>query len=420
MNSLEINDKKAQLKERCRSIINSCKEEIREMTDEEMAEFEQAKAEIMALNQQLQELKKKLEEYEMPDDDVMDDDIMDGDSRACKTDEEKRNINTNISTNKEMNKNFSLIKAIRDVANNRSLDDVAYAVNQKGAEQMRSAGLAATGQIQLPTEQLRAITVESDGEHVVATDVYDVIEPLRARNVLLAAGAKMLTGLVGNVQLPKMSVSNVNWEGETAPAQDGAGSFTSVKLMPKRLTAYIDLSKKFLQQDGVGAENVIRQDLINAINAKLESTILGAEAGSDTKPAGIFYNNVATAATTDFAGLTEIEAKVESENVLGECKYIMSPKAKAKFRAMQKSAKTTQLVMEGGQIDGTEVLTTTHIGETNFAYGDWSSLVIGQFGGIDLVVDNFSKATDGLVRVIVNAYFDAAVVEPKAFAFGKA
>lgn len=420
MNSLEINDKKAQLKERCRSIINTCKEEIREMTDEEKNEFEAAKAEIMALNQQLEELKKKLESYEMPDDDVMDDDMMDDDVRACKPKEDKRNIDTNISTNTQMNKEFKLVKAIRDIANNRSLDDVAMAVNQQGVEEMRSAGLAYGGQIQLPVEQLRAISVESDGQHIVATDVYDVIEPLRAKNVLVQAGAKFMTGLVGNVQLPKMSASNVNWEGETAPAQDGAGSFTSVKLMPKRLTAYIDLSKKFLQQDGEGAENVIRQDLINAINSKLEKTLLSAEAGSDTKPAGIFYNNVATAATTDFAGLTELEAKVESENVMGECKYVMSPRAKAKFRAMTKSSKTTQLVMEAGQIDGTEVLTTTHVPETNFVYGDFSNLVIGQWGSVDLTVDPYSRATDGVVRLIVSCFFDAAVVEPKAFVCGKA
>lgn len=405
LNSLEITDKKEILKTRCKEIISTCKMEIREMTEDEEKEFNDAKEEIKSLNEQLEELHKRLEEYEKEP-------IEDEEEHI---EENKRYKTTNISTN--MNTQFRLIKAINDIANNRSLDSVANAVINKGTEEMRKSGLSYGGQIQLPVEELRAaITVESEGEDIVATDLYSIIEPLRAKNVLVNAGAKFLTNLVGDVQVPVMGASNVNWEGEVSDAKDGAGAFSSVKLQPKRLTAYIDISKQFLVQDSVSAEALIRQDLINAINSKLESTILGSETGAN-QPSGMF-NGITASTIADFKGLCDLEAAIEDANVVGECKYVMSNKAKAAFRNMAKSTKSTQLVMEGGMIDGTPVLNTSNLEGKNFIYGDFSNLAIGQWGAIDLTIDPFSKAAQGQVRLVINAYFDAKVLRPEAFAFG--
>lgn len=403
LNSLEITDKKETLKLRCKEIINTCKMEIREMTDDEEKEFNDAKEEIKSLNEQLVELNARLAQYE---EEPIEEEI-----------ENNTNSNKRTKTINSMNTEFRLIKAINDIANNRSLDNVASAVISKGTEEMRKSGLSYGGQIQLPTEELRAtITVEAEGEDVVATELYNIIEPLRAKNVLVQAGAKFLTNLVGDVQVPIMGASNVTWEGETADAKDGAGMFSNVKLQPKRLTAYIDISKQFLAQDSLSAEALIRQDLINAINSKLEATILGAESGAN-QPSGLF-NGITATSVSDFAGVCDLEAAIEDANVIGECKYVMSNKAKAGFRNMAKSAKSTQLVMEGGMIDGTPVLNTSNVEGKNFIYGDFSNLAIGQWGGIDLTVDPYTKAAQGQVRLVVNAYFDAKVLRPEAFAFG--
>jgi len=409
-NSVEINDKKSLLKQRCKEIVDTCKIEIREMTDAEKEEFEQNKEEIKALNKELEELKAKLRAYdeELPE-------TEDEEKEETEDNKQARNfINTKSNTNME----FRLVKAIRDIANNRNLDETAQAVVESGAKEMRKAGVSFGGQIQLPTETRAAITVASEGEDVVATNLYNIIEPLRAKNVLVQAGAKFISGLVGNVQIPVMSGANVAWATETGAATDGAGSFTSKSLSPKRLTAFIDLSKQFLVQDSLDAEALIRQDLINAINSKLEATILGDAAATATAPAGIFSLGVAPT-INDFSELTALEATVEAANVYGEMKYIMSPSAKAGFRNMAKSTKSNELVMQGGEIDGTPVLVSSNVSTTQFVYGDFSNLAIGQFGGIDLVVDPYTKAAEGQVRLVVNAYFDAVVLRPVAFAIGK-
>lgn len=328
--------------------------------------------------------------------------------------EQKSKINThNIMSEKK----FNLLSAIRSIAENKPLDPEVQAVVDAGKSEMRNAGLSVNGQLQIPSESRAAVTVTAEGEDVVVTDFANILEPLRTKNVLVESGAHILTGLVGDLQIPAMGAENVNWEGETDPAQDGASTFTNVKLTPHRLSAYIDISKQFLVQDSLGAEALIRRDLVNAIQSKLEATIFSTDAADGSKPAGIF-NGVSPTKVTDFKGLCTLESDVEDANFYAPSKYIVSPKAKAAMRAMAKSTKSTQLVLEGDNIDGVPVLSTGHIAKDAFAYGDWSQLYVGQWGAIDLTVDPYTKAADGQVRLVVNCFFDFKLVRPKAVVYG--
>lgn len=389
MNSLEIADKKAQLKKRAKEICDTCKIEIRDFNESEQTEINQIKKDLEDLNKEMRKLDIEL------------------------STEETNNI---IKTNKVMKQEFRLIKAINDVANNRNLDETANAVIGKGAEEMRKAGLSFGGQIQLPVESRSAITVTAEGEDVVETEFTNILEPLRAKNVLIGAGAKFLGGLTGDVQVPVMAGGNVTWEGETAAASDGAGSFSHVKLQPKRLTCYVDVSKQFLVQDSLDAENMIKNDIINAVNSKLESTILGSASGTTTKPAGIFYSSDTLDSISGYSDICDMEASVEDTNVMGECVYVMSNKAKAALRGMIKGTNNTGMVYENGSVDGTKAFNTSHVESKNIAYGDFSNLCIAQWGAIDLTVDPYTKAADGQVRLVVNAYFDAKVLRPNAIA----
>lgn len=321
-----------------------------------------------------------------------------------------------INQRHTMKQRFSLLKAIKAVAENRNIDDVTAAVNNAGMKEMRKAGLNTIGQIYLPTEK-RAVSVASEGVDVVATDLYDIIEPLRAKNVLLNAGAKFYTGLSNNVQLPVMTGANVGWAGEVGEVA-GNTAFDNVQLTPKRLTAFVDISKMLLAQDSIGVENAIRMDLINAINSKIEATILGSGTKTAGSPAGMF-NGKTPVKVTDFEGLVGLEALVEEKNVLGDIAYIASPSAKASFRNMMKGSKgTAQLAYIDSSLDGTPVYSTSNVAAKQFIVGDFSNLAIGQFGGIDITVDPFSKASTGMVRLVVNAYFDATMIRPEAFQFG--
>ena len=418
-NSVQIMDEKNQLKKRAYEMIDLCKKEIRGFTEEENEEMgniktklEELQAELDALNAQLnpkdEETKNESVEDENKKEEVKPTDT-DKEEKNCGEEAEKEDLEEekNNRNSNTMKKNFSLLKTIRSIANNQPVDSLNNAVLAAGANEMRKAGLNYVGQIQLPAESRAAITVEVEGEDVVATDLMDVVKPLQAMNVMVKAGAKYITGLVGDVQYPIMSNASCTWEGETAAAKDGAVTFTNVKLSPKRLTTIVPISKQFLLQDGVGAEAAIREEIVNAINAKLEATILGSELGTTTMPGGIFSGELETTSITDFKGLCDLEAGLEDANVYGELKYIVSPKAKAALRNMAKSTKSTQLVFENGEIDGTPALCTSHLKDKKIAFGDFSQYIIAQWGNLDITVDNVTLAREAQILLVVNAYFDA-------------
>ena len=415
---------KDELKLRAFEIIDTAKKELRELSEDEEKEISTIKEEIEKINEETKsedtKLEDELEENESDGNESKPQDeneTSEDDDEVLNDKDEIENNNNNRSNQiRKMNKEFRLIKAIRDVANNRSLDDVTKAVANAGAEEMRKSGLSFGGQIQLPLES-RTITVASEHDDVIETEFTNILEPLRAKNVLVEAGAKYLTNLVGDVQVPIMSATNVGWAGEVAEAASGDPAFTHVTLQPKRLTAYIDLSKQFIAQDSLAAEALIREDLVKAINNKLEATILGNESGTTTQPQGMF-DAISATSVSAFSGICALEADIEDANVNGDCVYVMSNKAKAALRAMAKSAKSTELVYENGEVDGVKALNTSHISDKKYLYGDFSNLAIGQWGAIDLTIDPYTLARSGQIRLVVNAYFDAKILRPTAFVAG--
>ena len=400
-------------KEELLNIVANAEKENRSLTDEEKALINKAVEERSCGEEKPKEEKscsgdpkedksceegqKKKEERvedEEPQTEPKEDTPMEDEEKKPKEDN-KRNLN-NVKNNCKMEKRFNLMKELRSAL-----------------ETGKSFNLADV--------EARAYTVTDEGDDVVQTDIYDIWQPLRSKNVLVAAGARTITGIKNNVQIPLMSAISATWEGETGAAKDGSGAFTNKKLTPKRICVKVPVSLQMLAQDSIGVENAIRMDIQKAVNDKLEATILGSAAGDETKPAGIFYK--ATGATlteiSTFAGLTDLEGDVEAANFEGG-KYIISPKAKAVLRNMPKSAKSTQLVMEGGQIDGTDTFVTSHVADKNIAYGDFSNLVIATWDNVQVdVVRDTASVGNGVVTIVVNAFVDAAVVRPEAIKVAK-
>ena len=333
-----------------------------------------------------------------------------GEKEEEESEEDDETRNYTQHKNKKMGK-FSLIKTINDIVNNRSMSDEAQVVLNAGTEEMRKAGLSYSGQIQLPVSEMReapaAIVAgqETYGAEVVATEKLNILEPLRNRMVLAQAGATYLTGLVGNVSIPTYTGSNVGWKGELVDAEDGKGTFDSIEFSPKRLTAYIDVSKQFLAQDSVGAEEMLYRDIVNAIADKLEATILGAGAGDTNTPEGIF--NGAEGVEITFANVVEMEKALEEAKLFGDYKFIASPAAKAKFKTTTISGSKSDLrmLMEGNEVNGYPVLTTGNC--AGVAFGKWDELVIAQWGSLDIIIDPYTQAKKNAVRIVVNAFFDA-------------
>ncbi len=384
MNTLELLDKKELLKKRAEEIISGAEKEVRKLNAGEQVEFDALTKEVADIDIQIRKI-------------------------------EEDNLKQTTHTTNTMKEKFSLLKAINDVANNRQLDERAQEVVGAGIAEMRKAGQSYSGQIVLPIEERGDIkaTVATAGQENVAEDKLGILEPLRASLVLAQAGASYMTGLVGNVSIPVYSGSNVGWAGEVDAASNGGGTFSEVNLEPKRLTAYIDVSKQFLIQDSNSAEEMLKRDIVSAISNKLEATILGTAAGSATQPAGMLNGVTADTAAVTYADFVNMEAALGEKNVRGDIKFIVSPSAKAVLKSTAKNQNS--FIMEGNEVNGYPVLCTSAVAGKGIVYGNFADLVIGQWGGIDLTVDPYTQAANGKVRLVINAYFDAKPRRADAF-----
>lgn len=338
----------------------------------------------------------------------------------------KENLNSNI---RHMSKNkFSLVGTIRDIVNNRSLDDATLNVIKEGRNAANNAGIAANGQIVLPVE-LRAegdapatpvkpvnglMATEAEiGQETVPTDLWDVMGALRDRLVLAQAGAQFITAQ-GNIEIPVYDGSSVFWESEIGEAQDGTGKFSKVTLSPKRMTAFVDISKQLINQSAASVESMIRQDLVDAIAEKLQKTILGNGTGDAVTPKGLFNNVVADTAAFDYQAAVDMEAALENNNVYADFKYIVSPSTKAAMRTIAVDKGSGRFLYENNEVLGIPAYSTCSVVNKGAILGDFRQLVIANFGALDITIDEVSRAAFGQIRLVVNFYVDYAVKRENA------
>jgi HK97 family phage major capsid protein len=208
------------------------------------------------------------------------------------------------------------------------------------------------------------------------------------------------------VKIPLYSGSKAFWADETADAANGKGAFTHIALSPKRLAAQISISRRTLVQAPAGLETMLQNDLVNAIADALEATILGNGAGSDNTPKGIF--NGASAVALTFENVVALEEGADAVNALTDnAQYLMSTSAWAKAKTTTKSESVvTGFILEpGNTMNGYAAKRSNNV--KGIAFGDWSELVIGQWG--DIVLDLDYQATTDSVVITINSMWDAAI-----------
>lgn len=400
MTILEMKDQKANLVKENDEIFAKIEAEKRSMTDDE--------------KNKIQSNLNKSEEI----------DLMLGNEVRKGTDIKVKEVRAIAATEPKVE--FSLLKAINDSIAHRSLDESATKIAKKAAEEFRNAGVRADGQIQLPSDIMEKRTVitagtADHGAEVVAEDKLAILPPLVDRLVLAQAGAKFLTGLVGNVSIPAYAGTTAAWAAETYSASESNGTFSEVDFSPKRLTAVVDVSKLFLLQDSVGAEQLLYSNIQDAIARKLEATILGVDTHSATQPGGMAFGITKGATdavvTPTRATIIAMETSVDSSNALaGNLGYITNSTGRGILKnIVEGPSGVGKFLLEGNEMNGYPVYVTNAApancgaGSTgNFlAFGNWADLCICQWGGYDITVDPYTIANAGQVRLVINAYFDA-------------
>lgn len=318
------------------------------------------------------------------------------------------------------------VRALREyIMGNLSVDTR----NLSSYTAMRCAGIGTQAGIGLmyPIET-RGISVSGTNGVTVNEEVFDLLGAIRNKLVLNIAGARMLTGLKGDVSFAAYSGSVVRWANETEAAKDGKGDFLKKVLKPKRLTSYVDISKQMLLQSNEQLDKFIMNDFAQAIASSLQAAVLGGHDHSEIKPDGIFTDaSLKITGEADFKRIIGLQSEVYPD-ALSYC-YITNNKGCSTLKGRLKETGVAEgFIVERDKDTNTLMCADYPLYQTNdipdidgehgIAFGDFSELIIGQWGDLDITVDPYTKATDGEIRLVVNTFFDAMVRRDGAIAVG--
>jgi len=294
------------------------------------------------------------------------------------------------------------------------------------------------------------------GGNLVATDLMadEFIEALRNNSVMLNLGVRTMTGLVGDVAIPRRSgvASTYYLSTETTAITQSESTFDQVTLSPKNLAALSKYSRQTLLQATPGIEDLVRRDLTDGINLGIDLGILNGS-GSAGQPTGILNTSgIGSVALGTNGGAITVNSLVDlEEQVLIDngavnrdaIAYVTNAKVLAELKKLRAGGSTTtdgaylvndqlDAIGRGGTpatVNGYPLYVTNQVPSnltkgtssgvcSAVLMGDFSQAMVGFYGnGIEIVVgedsDDFSKALTS-VRAIVS--YDVAVRHAESFA----
>ena len=282
--------------------------------------------------------------------------------------------------------------------------------------------------IVIPNEVLRrdlVVGTPTAGGNLVADELLagSFIDLLRNRLALAQAGVTMLTGLQGNISIPRQtSAATAYWVGENGSPTESQQAIDQVNMTPKTVGAFVDYSRRLLLQSSIDVEGMIRNDLARVIALELDrAAIYGT--GSSNQPLGLTNTTgIGSQAITTFGTFAEyigMETDVASANAdAGSLRYIINAAARGALKSTEKATNTGMFVFEDNEINGYPVIVSNQLQNNDALFGDFSMMIMGMWSGLDLTVDPYAGATAGTVRVIALQDVDVAVKQPGAFCLG--
>lgn len=342
---------------------------------------------------------------------------------------------SNIGLTQKEVRSFSLMKAIRAMSNptDRRAQEAATFEFEAAAEAARRDGVEPQG-LYIPADVRRSWKMSkrdlntTDDSAVIAEDFRggDFIDVLRNASSVMQAGATMLSGLQGDVKIPKKTAaSSAGWIAtEGGAAAESEPTLGQVTMSPKTLGAFTDITRLMMMQSSLDIEALIRNDLSTALALAID---LGALAGSGSsgQPTGI-KNVSGINAPTAFAGanptfaeIVAMETAVAEDNALmGNLAYILPAGMYGALKTTTKDAGSGQFVVEpGNTINGYRAIVSNQVTAGDLYFGNFSDLLVGMYGGLDITVDPFTNSTSGTVRIVALQTMDVAVRHAVSFAF---
>lgn len=343
----------------------------------------------------------------------------------------------------ERAKDFSITKAIRaalprDIGGGNVDAGFESEISQEVARRSGRSfqGIAVPDQAFLA--ERRTLLAGSSAADLVPTvqrpDLF--IDRLRSALVTGQLGATVLDGLVGTVDIPRQTgSSSAQWVAEDGSLTESDASFDDVTLSPKTVGAMTSYSRRTLLSASPSIEQIVRNDLASVVAHAIDAKAMLGDGTSNT-PTGVVnvsgVGSVTLSGGATWATILEFIADVQSADAMtGSLGWALNAYAAKKLRSTTKATSDAGagfLMDAPGQLAGYQAATTSALpGDPNdspatagtIIFGDWSSLLIGYWSGIDLLVNPYETTAYAKGRVLVRAMrdCDVQVRHPESFAY---
>ena len=334
-------------------------------------------------------------------------------------------------------RSFSIVKFLREASEGK-LTGLEADVAEMGAKEYERLGLTKKGFV-LPSAALRAsagqnYTTNADGGYAKSEMAPRYIDGLKERMAVVKLGATVLSDLVGSLPLVGAGSMTAQWLAEGASASVSKSTFARVTMTPHRNAIIGAFSKDLLRQTSIDVEQIVWNKIQQAHAELLESAAI-AGTGSSNQPTGILstsgIGSVAIGTNggpITWAKVVELETKVNAANGnRGKLAYLTNAKVIGDLKTIERASNTARFLLEGDRLNGYPIEWTNLVPSnltkgtssskcSAMVFGNFEDLYIGHWGGIDVVVDPFTLAENGDVRIVLNSWDDCVVAEPKSFA----
>ena len=319
----------------------------------------------------------------------------------------------------------SVVQVLRDAMEGRSQSGAAA---EYAKEIERRTGRKAQGVfVPLAALETRATNTTTTAPEIVPTihraDQY--IDPFRNNLLARRLGVRVLSGLSGNLSIPKYgSGTTAGWVAEDSALSASGMTFDSVTMTPKHAGGLVEMSRQLLMQSSPDIEQLVRSDLAAMLAQAIDSAlILG---GGTNEPKGVLATagiQTASLSTLNWANLLSMLEKLDLVNA-GAANFVGSTKVKAKLAGTLKAAGIAGYLLESGRVGDLPAYFSNQVPEKagtpskgRLIAGDWSQVMLGIWSEVDLLVNPFAESAYNKGNVLVRAMTtcDIALRHPEAF-----
>jgi HK97 family phage major capsid protein/HK97 family phage prohead protease len=350
---------------------------------------------------------------------------------------EKSKHDGNVDLSNKDQKRFSIVRLMDALSNPND-----RAARERGAFELEVSAAAQRGfggdfkcrgefvpaSFMMMARDLSAGTA-TDGAELVASNLLagSYIEALRNNMSMMKMGITLLPGLIGNAEIPRQtSGAAATWiSAEDGDSTEGEAQFDQVTLAPKDLACHTEVTRRLLMQSTPAIEGIVMRDLAIAQALGIDLAVLYGSASSG-QPRGIKNQTAVNtldlaAAAPTYAEIIQIVKKVLEDNALmGSLGWMISPAGWEDLCTTPKQGSGVEgnfILGDNGKIAGYGYGVSNQVTAEEYFFGDWSQVLLGEWGGMEINVDPYTHSLKGKIRYIMFKTVDVAVRHPESFCY---